>query len=1478
MIYVIDFKLFNLTEKRVFLPNYLLNFLIMKKRDLLLAGLVLLNVSAFAQEEEILEPTRYKDDAKVIFVQDFEDAPTLFTKKVLNPDPKRPTTLYTWNVEPVDSIPQVNYYTEGAGSVDKISDMEGSKFQIAGTRDTLMYLYDGVVRTDAAWPDDSALSFDSHSIVGHDDMSQRGDGLGGQEYGLDRWGEKGGSQYFRYYSATSDGVANRAGSDGDHYVPEYRRNLFIRNIPIEEQSSYRVTVFVKPTLTAKTQTSIKPRLGLDLMRGYFHSEKSFMVNPYKKEAKNSWGGDEFATFNDKTSYTDLENGKWNKITLMAYYNNDEIGNASAYMLSYYWDSDWNWDVKVDADGKVAEEGTAKTLKYIQQPDKYFVRLSFRSDSTIFDVDNLSLTKSWIGGVEYSGKMARVDFGYQTNLGDLAEAAKEENKIASVELPGKYFDVWGLYDDDKEDPDNELIWEYVPILSAEYQGDGFMYMWTEPWDNGDPRLFDDYDSVLVSFKNPTDSAALMLKYTGASYPNGADSAWNADKENRIVFDFHNEIGYLNPTIDVSPVTKQPVRSLAELTPVLQKYPYEDGAFGLDPKTRELTFKFSKNLSFDNLRDKAKKSQVVVIQGGTQEYWTIKDYEGDANTGWTTIVRPDDYIDDLAGDYQILFHKCTHLNKPTLDTDYSEDYTVNYHFGEFATDASYAVVAKSDWRSEITETGKWARPVPPSLAYNNEVEDGFLIGTGVNQYNPNKPSDYTKLGLYQMNDNAKGYGDCLFYLAGRGSGKTGSVYTSEHLNKGTYKLSFPAFGWATTSSKTHIYVYANPVKDWDELTLDTIKKAKANQVEIGLCQPKNQTSWSNNDPADYDAKYLEWIDGTAVFEYTFTVPAEGDYIIEWAVEGKSTNYQGVALGNYTIFTSGGLSFGPVADVNGSIASAAAKLLAADAAKYRGAAYSALETVKDDASHFVADKKATFENLPSEYAAEKKLIDAAVEALKLQMDTVDAFYKAIDDANAKLAVYADSLAKYQEFAAVDALQKTVNGYDGYVCSAQAPGQIAADTKILKDAIAAVDARQALVDKLDKAVADAEAALTTFAHLKAYSVYSDVEDVLVTAAGISRVSAEDAEIVSMTNEVDAKRLALANRDNLAKVATKRIKALDQLAKNLNAAYGDNADKAAEIANRISSVDFDDDELANIQKAAITAALYEKIANATEEPVDSIDLTPFIKNYHLYATINGPIVDNTAKQLPGSRYDAECKAENNPGSSIMHIKHEWGQDALGKTIWVLMYEKEFDDVFPGWTVQSFITSSGHSMVTPDDATDKYSNLSKGTTVFDGKLTMDWNSKAELKTTVADLPAGVYALNVAVASNKSGDSKLTVTADGKDYVKSMPKDNKDAKIDSIAVSAGQMDIDFVLASTDGGSQADDFSLMFLGKDPSFNYAMAAESAKEALNNLITVVDFAEVEGAEYEYYTLNWIKVETLEKGQVYFRKLGNVVEKVIFK
>ena len=197
-------------------------------------------------QEGINKPIRYDDEPKVVYLQNFEEQPQWHAIR-LSEDPNRPTTFYTWQSSPIDSITKISYYKRNDPN-DTSSSLSGgtdiydgsSQWEIAGIRDTLIYIYDGVMRTDAAWPEDSTLQWDTHAIMDHTDATQHGEG-GNKEYGLDRLGEDGGTQYFRYTSATSKGTANRGGGSGgwnpshnemstsqDHYVPEYRRNLFLK--------------------------------------------------------------------------------------------------------------------------------------------------------------------------------------------------------------------------------------------------------------------------------------------------------------------------------------------------------------------------------------------------------------------------------------------------------------------------------------------------------------------------------------------------------------------------------------------------------------------------------------------------------------------------------------------------------------------------------------------------------------------------------------------------------------------------------------------------------------------------------------------------------------------------------------------------------------------------------------------------------------------------------------------------------------------------------------------------------------------------------------------------------------------------------------------------------------------------------------------------------------------------------------------------
>ena len=96
-----------------------------------------------------------------------------------------------------------------------------------------------------------------------------------------------------------------------------------------------------------------------------------------------------------------------------------------------------------------------------------------------------------------------------------------------------------------------------------------------------------DSVLVSFRNPLDRDDLKLVYKGNYYPNGLDEEWIAN--GKPVFDFHNEISSLNPTITKDDKGKT-VRSLKNLPPVWQASQFAEGTFGLKGDIDSIEFKF------------------------------------------------------------------------------------------------------------------------------------------------------------------------------------------------------------------------------------------------------------------------------------------------------------------------------------------------------------------------------------------------------------------------------------------------------------------------------------------------------------------------------------------------------------------------------------------------------------------------------------------------------------------------------------------------------------------------------------------------------------------------------------------------------------------------------------------------------------------------------------------------------------------------
>ena len=1471
-----------LNEKR-FLPNYSLNIQIMKKRDLLFAGLLLCTISAFGQTT----PPRYADDSKVIFIQNFESASTTFKTKVLNTDPKRPTTLYTWNDQPVDQITQITYYKrEGHSNPSGGADIySGAKeYQVAGIRDTLMELYDGVMRTDAVWPDDSILNYDSHSIEAHTNETQAG---------LDVFGEKGGNKYFSYGSANGSGVANY--NSDNKAVPEYRRNLFVRGINIEDNSSYRVTVFLRPTSRVKVAgNKSTPRIGLDLMRGYFHSEKPFLVEG-KKATNNP------ASFSDKTDYTTLKEGEWNKIVLMSYYNNDSIGDASAYLASYYWQGDWDWTVGRDKDGNVVNDlgrGKARnaagelvnsanandttTLTFIKQPDKYFVRISFRSDSTKFDVDNLSLHKSWIGGVEHHNDLLRVDFGYETNMGALAQAALEKNKIAAVELPGDYFTVWARFKNDKT---GAYKWQIVPINSAEYHGDGYMYMWTKPWeDDGTMRSFEKADSVLVSFTNPRDRDDLKLLYTGSRYPNGGDVEWQNDKNKRLVFDFHNEMSSLNPNIDYSNGKK--VLSLKDLPPVMQRAPYEDGTFGLNPDTRQMTFKFSRQLVFENTGDENTDISFIKVVGNSgTEYWEFKAYADENDTN-TVIVRPSKYATPLAGDYVLTIDQITHLDDANPDDAdaYGSDVVLNLHFGDFEVSPANPVVVQTDWRSEITVDGAWDRPTPSSL-YVLNGNDGFYQGTGEN-FDP-----YTKTGLYKMVDDGV-HGDCFFYLCSyktKDEVNLGRLFSAHALTPGKYKLSLYAFGWGRNNLTSQVFVYPKPAT-MDEASLETARTSTAN-AKIGEIKPTSNISWSGNDTEKtWTGTGTGWggdgnIKGSDVqfFELEFSIATAGDYVFEWTINNNgSQTYYGISLCNFTVTRLGNLSLSPVRSIIDALDAANAQIAKADAAaKYKGSAYETLKALATSEASFVATKKASGVNNPKEYKAESELIMNAVNTQKSRVNLIDDFFKTLDDAQAKVN-YCDTAAEfaaYRNIPDIAALQALKNSYATYDYAAANNATITAEQNKVKNAIAGIEKRVALGKVYPEAVAYAKMMKDTaaargkdtqfpavFAKLTAAITYAENEfdDDRATYAELR------AEMTALTDLA----FEAVNKDSLIKITRSRINELDAVAKGLGADTYYPAGFAAGLATVDNG---DEDSVANIIKCAIKIAIYDKIVKG--ETVKDINITPFIKNYNLNATVKD-IVERMEYKQPANSGNLN---QITGAAQFQHTRHEYNNDG-NMPIWIMIQEQDYTDIYPGWTVRAQPKNGGgNRMVTLQDQV--YTKLSDSVRVFDACLAMDWNGQAVLSTDVTSLPAGVYTLSYDLSNTGGDDTKLTVTtADGVFEAKNANK------VDNILATEQQMNVVLTLSSGSGWSSADNFKLVYKGKneDPWFYeannyYAALLANAQSELDNLVTIVDKAKAVAAGVEYYTISGIKLDAPKAGQILIRKTTNangkvVVDKVLVK
>ena len=1374
----------------------------MRKFYLFLAG-AFLALPLVAQNEPIRNP---QTDPKVIYEQNFED------------------DFDAWSKAVVDTINGLNYFKNwnnpGTLTFQYWSDAKWRTGFIH--RDTLIELRNGVMLTDNAKDiADQKFKDDVYTIV------KDAEGDFSRKKALDEvYGINSGNSFFRFVSSKIDNLDSGKETGG---VANYRRNLFIRALPIEDNSSYRVTMYLKAT-PAKPD-SIMPKFSTEVMRGYFSSEKQFSMG-YENDNNNYKYNN---TFNYEKEFTD-EDTSWVKVTYMTYYLNNEVANNYCYSNGYYdtWHNYWKWVFP-----KASDPSKKDSLDVILQPNKFFVRISFRSDLTTFDLDNISITKSTIGGIQHTGNLIRVDFGYQTNLKDQATAAKVRTNIPAVELPGQFFTVRGYKASTNK-------WQKIGISTAEYHDDGYLYMWAKPGAGGQTIKFESYDSVLVSFTNPVgvEYDTLSLKYTGSTFPNALDVDWI--KAGKRVFDFTNEVSSPNPVIakGVYPLKQYPVviRPNGE--------PYEDGSFGLDPNLQSLKLTLSKKLDYNEDEDgSSEKAFCQVFKNGVlTEVWPVSE-----STDTYTIFKRKNTATPLSGDYTFKF---VQLKGVSGDTAYGDDIVLNYHFGSFDKNPQLVVYAQSDWRSHLTDFtfggSATSRPLPDNIyMHSGHSNDEFVKGEGTQSKLYGDKSG-TKLGLYPLKDDTmiiagtKVPDNCFFYLSSRKSPKTGNLYSIEHLNAGLYEISFKFAGRSSLDYPMKLYFYAKPAGDLENGNSKgfAVLEAVANKtvLEKGRKPVKADMGEGGFSQA--------WKDGTETLTYKFVVETEGDYVFEWVSTGSTSHY-GVAIGNYWITNSGDLSFGPVQNLNKTIALAQAKIESITLDKYKGAAFEALKASKTAGDGFIqATITANKGHQPKYYAAQVKSMEDAIEVMQQHMDTVDLFYTAFDTVSKAVTAKA-SMAEVDAYKKLKALKEQ---YSSYNCQTKTNKEISDDADILNAAVKNLNTRIAdtedyakLLERTKKII-DSSFVLfnkptkfsgkSLFEHDTLNQAYVIAESKKTTINTLS----DDEFFGYYDGLVDLTNAYLAAMD-LTVVRTKQIHELYALADSLGYDFGNKKDSIASLIDDLTISFKRDSELEKVLREAAILQMYKKLAAGAK--LDSLDVSALVPNYFMYT----------------------------PGII--------GTDVRKNSSGIYVFKASPSEAIPGWTV----TFGG----TAYPGFEEVKEWAEDGREFMAGVHFNNYQTGAVATKIEGLPEAYYTVRMNMKQNNLSNGYIKAVTDSTTLDVKQAKGTNPAvfKLDSVRVTTGSaLEFSYYIKSQGSGAvEVKGMELMFLSKDSKVDYSTLIAAQQAKLDSMITFVAPVVVaaEPIAVQYYNLNGTPVVTPEPGKIIIRRtiLSNgksVAEKILVK
>lgn len=1373
------------------------------KKNLLFAGLLLAALPICAQKEG---PTFSASDPYPIFEQGFEfEAAAGMSEE---------EAFKAWQQQEIGRIDRVQYYIHKKESGDNLGTSakpweNRDEWQRGPWRDTTLILRNDVMVADN--PDDSlAFQYDSWSLVSQDRSQE-----------LAKYGVTGGKKFFQYVSTDTACKISNSSAWSNHLAARYRRNLFVRGIEIQDTTSYRFTAYV--TAHKDGELDNKPTLYADVMRGHFASEKPFTMGVIDKSAEYKYNRKfekdvVFEPVDAKNAVNKQD--EWSKVVFMTYYINDSVADDYVFVDGYWWDAEWSW---------TSEETGGEEWNYIVQPDKYFVRVGFASDSTTFGIDDISLTKSWIGGCEYNGDKIRVDFGYKTNLSDLCEQAYDRTNISSIEILGDYFEVWGLLDLAQYDEsyDGDRIWYEIPIRSAEYQKDGYMYMFTdidEELFGGEYVDFNVFDSVLVSFKNPVDQPEKKLVYDEkSSFPRAWDVEWI--KAGRNVMGFTNEPATPNPAVG------EGIWSMKDLPPVFQGgYTYESGSFQMDGSLRSLDFKFSRSIAYDDKGDASDLALMKVQYGNAVELWTVSSVLND------TIVefeRPATFTKPLAGDVEFtaiqLFGalKNDHTQKATAQ---GEDATISYSFGP--QPAAEGLVAKVSFESKKADK----------------------------EVNQNAPTGFSLEKCYVKVANYKG----LFTKGlqwGVLNQQTGQGNNPSKDN--CPKLSYGFYINATGDYDFQV-VYARVSGDNRKMGVQILDEAGK---EIYYSEEKPTNDHKAKDDAELKAGSLDTVTinladvAAGSYEMVLSMPdtPDGTYYGTWRMGNLNDSFVLFSL-TITEKDSGfdySLSIGypytsAFAAAQAMLNSVIAKV-EGNADQYAGIAYNEGKNV----AQTYADFNNPIVTAPSKWTAATKALTSAKGAIDARIALVDEMKKQSDLLQDTLDHFVALDEKFATMVSWGAGQADLKYYEGAVLNASeiSDDSVKAVTKIFKDDQAAIVAQYGDIEPYQQMLALATDSVNSTSALVTLDEYGKLKELVEYSFN---------EFTSTSEEIKARIAELCTAYNkyidapkFEQVELMYLKGLADLADSLGFAL-----TGYDLTSYYEGKEYD--KIESFYKNAIKYQVYTQI-----ETVDSLPLNALIKNGSLWANVK--LADRMDVQWPA----ATISQRDNFGRNMVRVRHQYNND---RAIAVMILNNEYTDLLPYWTATA--GGSGNKQASVYD--DLFSHEE---TFFDGRLSMDWGSKITINQSLEDLPVGTYSFGVGFYTAGSADqSSLDVTVNNKKASAAVTTANDTIAVTNSNVAIdGNADLTIAFTTSNTGAKADDVFLTLNGGKDGADYGQLAGEAKNAIESALTDADAPEADAVNVEYYTPGGILVDAPQEGEMYVRKMyfaneDPISEMVLFK